>query len=468
MKIKLLLVLTLVLAVALRVYKIDNSVADWHSWRQADTASVTREFIKHGIDLLHPTYHDLSNIPSGKENLSGYRMVEFPLLNGLTAFVAKTLHVESRQVLVGRWVSIVFSLITIISLYWFGSQISGPMTGYLGAFLFAVLPFSVYYSRVILPDPALITMTTLSMALFTYYLRQNKFIFLVLSMLSFTAALLFKPYAAFSAPVYFALIFVYKKYFKALPTLILFALSALPMLWWRKWILQYPAGIPASDWLYNNLNIRFKGAFFHWLFDVRLSNLILGVGGMVPFVLGLLKKGKDSLIYITWGLSMFAYLAIFAGGNVQHDYYQIVLLPFVCLTAARGFVFLWELSPQYISRFAALMTILVLILFSVFVSWYTIRGYYQVNNYPIVLAGQAVDRLTSPDAKVIAPYMGDTAFLFQTNRTGWPIGYFIDDKIKMGATVYVTVSYDDEAHAMEKLHPTIEKTKDYLILDLTK
>jgi hypothetical protein len=41
------------------------------------------------------------------------------------------------------------------------------------------------------------------------------------------------------------------------------------------------------------------------------------------------------------------------------------------------------------------------------------------------------------DAKVIAPYMGDTAFLFQTNRTGWPIGFEIDKKIAEGAQYYV-------------------------------
>jgi hypothetical protein len=82
-----LLVGLLVGAFLVRLYGITNPLADWHSFRQADTASVTREYIKHGVDLLHPKYHDLSNVQSGqmnegKDNVEGWRMVEFPLSMG--------------------------------------------------------------------------------------------------------------------------------------------------------------------------------------------------------------------------------------------------------------------------------------------------------------------------------------------------------------------------------------------------
>ena len=64
-----------------RLYRFDNPIADWHSWRQADTSSVSRNFVNERFDLLHPTYHDLSNVPSGIENPKGYRFVEFPIYN---------------------------------------------------------------------------------------------------------------------------------------------------------------------------------------------------------------------------------------------------------------------------------------------------------------------------------------------------------------------------------------------------
>src|SRR3990172_6052985 len=67
------------LSVVLRLWHINWPIADWHSWRQSDTASVARNFIKFGFDPLRPRFDDLSNIPSGLDNPRGWRMVEFPL-----------------------------------------------------------------------------------------------------------------------------------------------------------------------------------------------------------------------------------------------------------------------------------------------------------------------------------------------------------------------------------------------------
>ena len=45
----LLLSLIILIGFVARVYKLDSPIADWHSWRQADTAAVTRNFIKEKI-----------------------------------------------------------------------------------------------------------------------------------------------------------------------------------------------------------------------------------------------------------------------------------------------------------------------------------------------------------------------------------------------------------------------------------
>ena len=107
------------------------------------------------------------------------------------------------------------------------------------------------------------------------------------------------------------------------------------------------------------------------------------------------------------------------------------------------------------------------------VSWENVKGYFNVNHWEYVKAGQAIDELTPPDAKVIAPAFGDTIFLYQTNRTGWPIGFEIEDKVNLGAEYYVSTSYDDEARTIEEKYTTIMKTDDFIIIklqekDLTK
>ena len=461
--------LILILALALRLYKIDNPIADWHSFRQADTASVTREYLKHTINWLVPKYHDLSNIQSGKENPSGYRMIEFPLINGVTATLIQTFNLSSHEVLVGRLTSVFFSLITIISIFLLGRSLGGSLTGLVGAIVFGVFPYSVYYSRTILPEPALLAFSTLSLALFSIWLEKRNWPLYLSALLSLTLALLVKPYAVFLTPLFLVLCFVkkakIKDYFLAL---FMIGISSVPLVLWRNWILRFPEGIPASDWLYNKNNIRFKGAFFHWLFEVRLGILILGVAGILPLVLGLFKKDKFRPFYVAWAVCLFAYLSVFAGGNVQHDYYQFFLMPFVALAIGRGVAFLWELPRNYLGKKTITLMIGGLAVYSLFVSWYNVRGYYQVNNWPIVEAGQKADQILDKDAKVIAPYNGDTAFLFQTNRAGWPIGYYIDQKIKTGATAYVSVVYDEEAQTLEEQFVTLAKTDHYIIIDLTQ
>ena len=83
------LAVVVIVAVSLRLYQLQTPLADWHSWRQADTASVTREYLKGQARWLIPEYHDLSNIPSGLPNPNGYRMVELPLINWLTVLILR-------------------------------------------------------------------------------------------------------------------------------------------------------------------------------------------------------------------------------------------------------------------------------------------------------------------------------------------------------------------------------------------
>ena len=127
-----------------------------------------------------------------------------------------------------------------------------------------------------------------------------------------------------------------------------------------------------------------------------------------------------------------------------------------------------SLSRNTYSRLLTLLVSAFAIVLMLFLSWYDIQGYYQVNNSTMVEAGKVADAILPKDAKVIAPYNGDTAFLYQTRRSGWPIGYSIDEKIKDGATHYVTVVYDDEARALEKQYTVLAKTDKYLIIQLSK
>ena len=465
-----LLFFILLLAFLLRLYKINSPLLDWHSFRQADTASVTREYVKNGIDILRPRYHDLSNIQSGLDNPDGYRMVEFPIINAFLATLIRNIP-NLDLVVLSRLFSVIASLFTIIAIYFLGKTISGKTVGIIAAFVFATLPFAVFYSRTTLPESVLLALSTGSLALFCNYINTKKSWSYVLSLILLSLAFLIKPFVAFLAPVYLSLLLINLHYLnkKNFLAISLFVFSALPLFLWRRWILNYPTGIPASDWLLNGNGIRLRPAWFRWLFFERLTKLLLGYIGIIFLPISLIKTAKQELFfYGSWWLGILAYFIVIATGNIQHDYYQNLMLSILALTLARGIVILFNLFKKIFLPVISWAVVFVIYFLVVLSSWQQVKGFYNINHWEYLKAGQVADQLLPANAKVIAPAMGDTQFLFQTNRTGWPIGYDIENKIKLGATHYVTTTKDNEALQLKQKYSIVKETQDYLIIDLTK
>ena len=462
-------------AISLRLYHLTSPIADWHSWRQADTAAVARNFLKFGFDPLRPRYDDLSNIQSGKDNPQGWRMVEFPLYQllgaGLKALVP-SLPIEVSL----RLVSIVASASTALLLALLVSNFVNKPTGFLAGFIYAILPYSVYYGRTILPDGFMVFWSVLSLYLISKSLEakgRRDWFFVIVGGVAGALALLAKPVAAFLLlPIPYLL---YRKDSLSLLLFIrLFVYSLIclfPIWWWRSWITQFPEGIPVYTWLFNEGNIRFKGAWFHWLFARRLGELILGYWGLIPFGVGLITtSAKEGWFFRIWLLGSLLYLIVLARGNVQHDYYQQLLLPIVTIYLAKGIRFLfWR--QEGVHQFAGMIVGIVSVIFMLAFSWFTVRTYYWINRPEIVEAEKMADQLLPKNAKVIASYNGDTTFLYQINRQGWPLGFDIDKKIKMGATAYVTVSptdNDGETRALASRFTVLVRNDKFAIIDLTK
>lgn len=468
------------LGLVVRLYKITTEPLDWHAFRQADTASVTREYVKNGIDLLSPHYQDLSNIQSGKDNLEGYRMVEFPILNALIAFIVIT--AGTPLIITSRVISVIFSLGTLVSLFFLVEKVSGKKTAYIAALLFGLIPYSVFYSRVILPEPAMLFFSTFSLLSFHFWLENKSWKWYLSTFISLSIALLLKPSVAFLFPIYGGLIlfkeipvkrwtkefFIKKGLYYACFLAPAFLISVGILAAWRKWIEQFPTGIPALDWLFNSNGIRFRPAWFRWLIWERLTKLIGGYTGVLFLPINLFKWSKDLFVYASWWLGIGIYVVVIATGNVQHDYYQIIAVPIICISMARGAVMLYDYLVKKLNRLLSILVVGGMIMVSLVASWQYVKGYYNVNHTEYITAGRAVDALTPPDALVIAPAFGDTQFLFQTNRRGWPIGFEIEDKIAKGADYYVSTSYDDEARDLEKKYEVVEKNDVYILINLQK
>ena len=460
-----------ILALVVRLYHLNSPVADWHSWRQSDTAAVARNFEMQRIDFLRPRYDDLSNIQSGHDNPNGWRMVEMPVYQAAGVLLHRVNPGMSLEANL-RLVSIlsVSGSVVLIGLLLY--SLVGPEASVFGALLYAVLPYSIYYGRTILPDAFGTFWVLLSLALVVSETESYWFLRIVLSAACAGISLLVRPMEVFVLLPLLLFVVRLNKMNKTIVSFIVYGVIVfLPIYLWRNWILQFPEGIPVSDWLYNKGNIRFKGAWFYWLFSNRLGDLILGNWGLIPFAAGIVRKipRRAGIFSFLWFAGMILYFIIFAGGNVQHDYYQALIIPVLVWFMAIGLDALYhaEFGGVLISRAIAIVSIIFLWMFS----WYTIRTYFWINRPEIIQAGIDADKRLPPGAKVIAPYNGDTTFLYQTRRPGWPLGFDIDQKITMGAQYYVTVSphdSDTETRDLAKKYTVLVRNDTYAIIDLTR
>lgn len=470
-----------VLATVLRFYKIDIPLADHHSWRQADTAAVARNFIKEDWNFFKPRIDNMTFLHDPYTlNPERLFMVEPPIYQTIVAVIYRLFGVNE---LWARLISVIFSLGSIFFLYLLAKKYFGSLVGVLSAFFFAVLPYSIFFSRVILPEPMIIFLTLGLFYFFTEWIEKEKLVWWIAAIIFGTLAFTQKSFPPFlGLPMAYLIL---KKYsFNAVkqPKAWLFViLSFLPILLWRVWISQFPAGIPSFDWLFNQGDIRFKGAFFWWIFAERLGKLILGYWGVLFLGLGLILplQKREGWFFHLWFLSVLIYTTVFAAGNVTHDYYQIPFVPIISIFLAKGVSFILNTPKQLFNKELAVLVTMVFVLFMLSFSWYQVRDFYNIQG-GVDIAGRAVDELTPKNALVLTGDTNDVTLLYNTNRYGWTGGYasYLPNnsgtikKIQdMGGSVYVTTKWNELKNSqfgafMLENYSVIKQTDQYIIFNI--
>ena len=455
-------------ALLLRLYHITAPVADWHSWRQVDTAAVARNFVEGDFDLMHPKFDDFSNVQTGKYNPEGLRFVEFPLYNASFALLYKIAPVVTLEVY-GRIVTIFFSLMTLISIYYLlYHEVSRP-SAFWGGMIYAVMPFFVYFSRVILPDPiavGCIFISIMCMYRWTHESKKPMTIALYIGGIIFASlAILIKPTAIF----YFLplLYLFFRKYtFRSIvrwDVYVFFILAVIPFGLWRYWISLFPVGGPGFEWLITSVNtfegqkvIFMRPAFFRWVFYERILILIMGGWTSGFLLLGSLRKLARPWLLYSLSASALIYIFTFQGGNVQHDYYQIIILPVLALVAGMGIGFLYDFHERFIPRIGITIIVIGVIAFSWIMSYERVKDMYAING-GLINNARIIKTLTPKDALVVTDTTGDTTLLYNAHRKGMPTFADALPELKKRGMEYFATSNAGAIEDIQKNHPEFEK-----------
>lgn len=462
----------LVVAFAARLYHLDTPLADFHSWRQVDTAAVARNFTRDGFDFMHPKYDDLTSLQSGEDNPTGLRLVDFPLYNATFAILYKLMPFISLEAW-GRLVSALASLVIIAVIYYLCFKETNKLTAISAALVYAIFPYFVFFSRTVLPETPALSFAMLSIFFLYWYVEpekeKNRILWFCLAVLSFALSLLIKPTTIFYALALFLLLVRKHKWevLKKFEVYVLFGLALVPILIWRFYISKYPFAVPASSWLFmyvntfeGQKNIFFKPAFFRWIFFERINNIILGGYMTVFFVLGVISKQKNYLLAAI-GLAGFIYLFTFQGGNVQHEYYQTILFPALAIFTGIGIAFPFQNKKLFSHQVFSAVVILGCVALSLFFSYYKVKDYYGIPN-DLIQVAKVVDTLTNPQDKIITDRLGDTTLLYLMDRKGSPAIYKdLNDMRNDGYKYVVTQNQDTvkDIKARYKLQTVFENDK---------
>jgi hypothetical protein len=122
---------------------------------------------------------------------------------------------------------------------------------------------------------------------------------------------------------------------------------------------------------------------------------------------------------------------------------------------------------EYISPLFSRILLAICIAFTIGFGWYFVRDYFNINNPAIITAGQAVQKLTPANAKIVAPYDGDTTLLYYTDRQGWAsFENPLPELIAKGATHLLLIHPAAKDLDIGKEYKIIGNTPDYLLFDL--
>lgn len=136
----------MLLGLLLRLRGVTNPYLDDQGWRQADTASMAINMLGHLSDFPQVFFPHLNYDGATPQAVE----LEFPFLPYLLAWTWTFL---GWQDLWGRLWAIFFSLLTIWGIYELGKKAFSQGVGLWAAAIYAFLPLTTYYGRVVMPEP---------------------------------------------------------------------------------------------------------------------------------------------------------------------------------------------------------------------------------------------------------------------------------------------------------------------------
>jgi len=411
-----------IVAVTARLIFINQPYIDPWSWRQSDVAAIARNYSENGFRFGYPQIDWAGDAP-------GYVGTEFPILPFVAALCYKFAGVHEW---IGRIQAVILFTVSLPFFFLLVRQIFGGTAAVWATFFYCFTPLNVFAGRSFMPDVPSLSLAIVGLYFFLRWVEHSEsssfFLAAIAISLSFllkitsiviVAPLVYLAVAGIGDPGPLTTRLVASRDHRSRLQLLLFAAIALlpSAIWyWRAYQVAqkfYPHHFFGAG------GIRIENFSWYWHIarETAISSLtpVLTVMALIGLFVPQSRDRRYSRLFYWWLVAMVLFIIAVGYGN-RHRWYQLPLVPIAATFAGGACAFI---ASKVSSRVVAVtLSILLVSSFTISAFWY-VRPFYQSSAAQLRDAGLELNKVTPPEALIVAADMGDPTIFYYAQRKGW-------------------------------------------------
>lgn len=419
------IILILVITLLVRVYHLFFPISGWHSWRQADTAAIARNFYDSGNSILYP------QIDWGG-NTKGFVESEFHIY---PYSISLLYHIFGVHDFFGRMVSVLFSIFSVFGLYLIVRKAISEEVALWSAFIYAVLPLNIYFTRAFMPESSMLMCSIFGIYFFYKWTEDNKYLNYFLSIIFISLACLIKlPTLYIGLPLVFLAFqkYKWKMFINWKIILMVMAVFSLTGIWYyHAHQLFKMTGLTFSIWnagedKWGMIDVLLKPSFYNELFIKGIGERHLTYAGFIIFIWGLFIKReyKFEKLFDFYLIAVIIFFLIAPQANLAQEYYQ---LPF----SIPASVFIAKVFSRYI-KFGSIKEVFMKnkpavviamsgLVFIILLSFLRFSNFMKSEdiNASIFKLTQDLKNIVPKNDLIVTVSNGNPVFLYLSERKGW-------------------------------------------------
>ncbi len=458
----------ILLGLLARAATFGSPLFDFHSWRQADTAAIARNFLEERFNPLYP------QVDQRGARREGYVATGLELYAFVVAAIAKTVGFSPA---IGRLLNTLLFPLAAVLLFRYARLRYGDPPGAVALFVYALgMPLVLFVDRAFMNESTLMLLSIACLHAAQQYCARPRTVHLVLLVAATSVVAMMKP--------------TYLVVWGAVVGLFVERFGRWAVLRWELWLAALANVVCGALWFRHAQVLAAATGISFGLTDklfrpdlltleysvrvgIRLLKDILGPVGVVFGAYGLIVALRRRRLAEPLGvLAFFVYLVVVTAGNYEHNYYQLPIVPVGAVLAGLGVARAVDRigTPRawpFERRLNAGAAVLAIALLSTFVRSVSAHNWYELDRAKARLC-EGLAPLLQPGERVAFASDRSPDMLFCLHRKGWLLqpAQATDTRLREiaaeGAAVFVTrKEFADIRRALEAMADPLLETPEF-------